>query len=304
VGLPVGAQAPAFSLDGLDGEATTLDDLRAGGKPVVLVFGDPDCGPCAAFLPDLARYQRDYANRLTVALISRGTVAANRAKATQHRLAHVLLQHDREVSTTYQVHGTPSAVLIRADGMIGSAVAQGADQIRSLVGVAVGLPPLAPLPTVHGHGDEPRNGHAGAALPPARAPLTVGDQAPDLSLRDLSGQTVALADFRGARTLLLFWNPDCGFCQRILDDLRAWESDPPPTAPRLVLVSTGDVEANRAMGLAAPILLESSFEAGRAFGAQGTPSAVLFDEAGTVASETAVGGPAVLALAGYTQAPR
>jgi hypothetical protein len=33
---------------------------------------------------------------------------------------------------------------------------------------------------------------------------------------DLSGKHVGLADFRGHQTLLLFWNPGCAFCNRML----------------------------------------------------------------------------------------
>ena len=51
------------------------------------------------------------------------------------------------------------------------------------------------------------------------------------------------------------------------------------------------------MGLNSPLVLEQSFHAGSAFGASGTPSAVLVDEEGKVASELAVGVPGVLALA-------
>src|SRR5438046_2178142 len=36
-GLPVGSVAPAFALPGLNGETLTLDFLRAGGKPVLLL---------------------------------------------------------------------------------------------------------------------------------------------------------------------------------------------------------------------------------------------------------------------------
>jgi hypothetical protein len=43
--------------------------------------------------------------------------------------------------------------------------------------------------------------------------------------------------------------------------------------------------------------LDQQFAVGRAFSASGTPSAVLVDEEGKVASEIAVGGPAVLELA-------
>jgi thioredoxin-like negative regulator of GroEL len=114
--------------------------LRAAGKPVLLFFTDPDCGPCTALLPDLGRWQRESQARVTMALVSRGTAEAHRAKTTEHGLANVLLQRDREVAEAYQVRGTPSTVLVRPDGTIGSALAQGADAIRLLVARTVGVP--------------------------------------------------------------------------------------------------------------------------------------------------------------------
>ena len=83
------------------------------GKPVVLLFSDPGCGPCNALLPEIGRWQREHATKVVVALISRGTVEANRPKVTEHGLTHVLLQKDREIAQAYQASGTPSAVLIR-----------------------------------------------------------------------------------------------------------------------------------------------------------------------------------------------
>jgi thiol-disulfide isomerase/thioredoxin len=103
--------------------------------------------------------------------------------------------------------------------------------------------------------------------------------------------------FRGHETLVLFWNPGCGFCQRMLPDLKRWEDAETPGVPRLVVVSTGEVEANRAMGLRSPLVLDDGFAAGRAFGAGGTPSAVLVVAAGRIASPVAVGAQAVMALA-------
>ena len=47
-----------------------------------------------------------------------------------------------------------------------------------------------------------------------------------------------------------------------------------------------------------PVLLDQQFAVGRAFGASGTPSAVLVDAEGKVASEVAVGAPGVLEIAG------
>src|SRR5690606_6301755 len=91
-------------------------------------------------------------------------------------------------------------------------------------------------------------------------------------------------------------NPACGYCRRMLSDLQAWEADPPAHAPRVLLISSGTIEANRALGLASPVLLDSGFRTGYAYGAKGTPSAVLIDAQGKVASEVVVGAAAILPM--------
>src|SRR5829696_4568256 len=122
-GLPVGSEAPDFSLSGLHGETLTLDALRSSGKPVMALFTDPGCGPCNAMLPDVGRWQGEHAQKLTLALISRGEVEENKTKAQEHGLSNMLLQMDWEVSESYEVRGTPSAVLISTDGKIATPVA-------------------------------------------------------------------------------------------------------------------------------------------------------------------------------------
>jgi peroxiredoxin len=201
----------------------------------------------------------------------------------------VLLQKDREVAEAYLAYGTPSAVLVRQDGTIGSPVAQGADAIRALVTATLNgtLPPTA------------SNGQAAAAAPRPPAGLKIGEPAPDFSLPDLDSKTVKLSDYRGKPTLVLFWRPSCGFCERMLPDLKAWETNARNGAPKLLVVSTDSVEVNKAMGLRSRVLLETSgMSVGSKFGAGGTPMAVLVDAEGRIASELAAGAPAVLALAG------
>ena len=83
----------------------------------------------------------------------------------------------------------------------------------------------------------------------------------------------------------------------MLPDLKEWEANPPEGTPKLLVVSAGTVEANEAMELSSPVVLDQEFAVGRAFGASGTPSATLVDEEGKIASEVAVGAPAVLELA-------
>lgn len=301
-GLPVDTAAPTFALSNLKGETITLEALRALGKPIVLIFSDPGCGPCTALLPQIGRWQREHATKLVIALMSRGTVQAHRPKVSEYGMTHVLLQQDREVAEAYQAYRTPSAVLVRRDGTIGSPVAVGADAIRSLIARAMNLPILNALPMAM-----PANGNDhGAALASGQsASLKIGEPAPELRLPDLAGKTVRLADFRGSKTLLLFWNPGCGFCQRMLEDLKAWEAKPAKDAPKLLVVSTGTVQANKAMGLYSPIVLDQNMSIGSKFGAHGTPMAVLVDAEGKIASEVAAGAQAALALArgGQNQVP-
>ncbi|MBI3801477.1 MAG: redoxin domain-containing protein [Deltaproteobacteria bacterium] len=298
-GLPIGTLAPPFQLPGLYGETLTLDALRASGKPVLLLFSDPGCGPCNALLPELVPWQRDHSSELTIALISHGSREENQTKSIQHKLTNVLVQQDREVAMAYQSLGTPAAVLVSADGKIASPVAPGADAIRALIARAVGQPVIAQPPTAV----PALNGHGHVPTPPQPVLAKIGDPAPTLALPDLHGKTINMTKvFKAGNTLVLFWNPGCGFCSQMLADLKAWESSPPAGAPQLLVVSTGAVESNRKMDLRSLVVLDEGFQVGRSFGAQGTPSGILVQD-GKIASPLVVGAPAVLALARGEQGP-
>jgi peroxiredoxin len=304
-GLPVGSAAPEFGLSGLHGETLTIDALRSSGKTVMMLFTDPGCGPCNAMLPEVGRWQEEHAHKLTLALISRGEVEENKIKTQEHGLSNVLLQKDWEVSESFEVQGTPSAVLIDSDGKIASPVAGGAEGIRGLLSYAVGdraqLPMQPQQPQAQGR-PCPNCGKVHAAAPTVAAALPLGEKAPEVKLPDLAGNTVELAkNFKGEETLLVFWNPGCGFCQQMLSDLREWEQNPPEEAPKLLVVSAGTEEANREQGLSSTVVLDQNFSVGRAFGASGTPSAVLVDAEGKVASDIPVGAPAVLQMAGASR---
>jgi peroxiredoxin len=168
-----------------------------------------------------------------------------------------------------------------------------------------GAPEPAPAPNGNG-GPCPKcgkvhpNGNGAAQAMPAGP--KVGEPAPGIKLEDLEGKTIDLADFKGSETLIHFWNPGCGFCQQMLDDVKALESNSSEGVPKMLFVSAGTEEANKEMGLRSPVVLDQEFSVGRSFGASGTPSAVLIDEEGKIASEIAVGAPAVLELAGAKKA--
>ena len=103
----MGSTAPDFSLRGLHDETLTLEALRAPGKPVMVLFTDPGCGPCNAMLPEVGRWQEEHAQKLTLSLVSRGEVEENKTKAQEHGLRNVLLQKDWEVSELLRGQGHP-----------------------------------------------------------------------------------------------------------------------------------------------------------------------------------------------------
>lgn len=264
--LPVDNTAPAFSLRDLDGQIATLDSLVAADKPLLLVFSEPGCGSCDELLPEVGRWQREYEDRLTTVVISRGTVGQNKNKQAKHDLGRVLLQVDREVADAYGVVGTPSACVVH-NGKIARAIAAGPGDTRSLVVDLVAI----------------------------RA--RKGEPAPAFALEDLHGNSISSSSLHGDRTLLLFWNPACGYCQQMLDDLKAWELRASVTSPQLLVISTGSAASNEEQGFRSRVLLDPDFTVANMFGAGGTPAAVLLDQQSMVVSEVAVGKQAVMALA-------
>jgi thiol-disulfide isomerase/thioredoxin/uncharacterized membrane protein YphA (DoxX/SURF4 family) len=275
-GPSVGDVAPRFTLETAGGGTHTMSRLLAPGLPVLLVFADPGCGPCDELAPDVARWQRDHADAVTVAVVSGGDREASVSKADTHGLDGVLLDPDRSVGSAYQASGTPAAVLVSPAGMIAAPVAQGADAVAELFDRAL------------------------VWVEPAAPGLPVGVPAPELELEELGGGTVALRDGLAAdrETLVVFWNPGCGFCRAIHDDLRAWEQDAGANDSALLVMSAGEPEAVRGEGFGARVLLDPDFEGARAFGADGTPMAVLVGPDATIRSGLGGGAPAVLALAG------
>lgn len=114
--------------------------------------------------------------------------------------------------------------------------------------------------------------------------LRVGDVAPGLQLDDLTGVNRSLDDFRGSETLILFWDPGCDFCKRMLEELKAWESAHQDDSPKLLVVSRGTSATNTKMELHAPVVLDPGGHASSRYGATATPSAVLIDADGKIAA--------------------
>jgi thiol-disulfide isomerase/thioredoxin len=136
-GLPVGSPAPAFDLPHYDGGRGSLEQILNQGKPVLLIFTSPLCGPCVSLFKEIGEWQRAHSDEINVTVVSRGTIKENFVNTVRNGLQNVLLQTEYEVAELYQSKVTPSALLINSDGRIGSLLAAGADEIRALLGSAL-----------------------------------------------------------------------------------------------------------------------------------------------------------------------
>lgn len=181
--LPVGAVAPSFRLNDLQGQPWALDDLLGSCQFLLLVFVDPRCRPCAALYPDLGRWQRQE-GPLGVVAISRGTPDQNRRAVEEHGLSLVLLQEDDEIARSYGALGTPRAVLVGPDQRVASVVATGAEAIRDLVArvnAGLGADEAEPSPAENPNQEE--------AVPPVD-PSAHPQPHPDLTTSELDGETI------------------------------------------------------------------------------------------------------------------
>lgn len=270
LGMDPGTPAPVVTANVSDGSTVTRDDLLAAGLPLLLVFTSPGCAPCRALMPRVAEWQHELAGSLRVVAASAGDLDTIRELEAEHGLEPCLVDTEHALSGAFLTTGTPSGVLIAPDGLIASYLAVGVDEIEALV-------------------DRVAEGQAvfdGTA---------VGSPVPEIELVGLDGALVPLVDPEGGETVLLFWNPGCGYCRSMLDDLRTWERGREAGSPRLLVVSSGDADETVADGLRSTVVLDPDFAVGAGFGANGTPMAVGVGPDGTVASRLLVGGDDVLA---------
>jgi peroxiredoxin len=136
-GLRPGTAAPGFTLPRLGGGELSLSDYAT--RRLLLVFSDPNCGPCDVLAPRLERFAKDTPG-VSVVMVSRGDVEENRRKVEQFGLTFpVVLQEQWQLSRQYAKFATPIAYLIDEQGRIAADVALGVDAILELPSVAAAL---------------------------------------------------------------------------------------------------------------------------------------------------------------------
>lgn len=135
--------------------------------------------------------------------------------------------------------------------------------------------------------------------------LPLGSAAPEFELTDLSGGRRKLSEFRGRDVLLVFFNPRCGFCTKMADDLAALPTEGGHGQAVPLVVTTGDADENRKLiklhGIRCTVLLQQEMEVASRYRAQGTPMGYRIDAEGRIASELTIGAEPLLKLSAWSE---
>lgn len=122
VGYKVGNSAPEFILKALNGESYSLTGLRQKGH-VLVVFWAVDCVYCYAHIKEFNQAHDKFKDKLTIAAINVGGEYPVEVSeyVNDNQLKYLVLSerlNNLDVGERYRVLGTPTIVLISAQGQI------------------------------------------------------------------------------------------------------------------------------------------------------------------------------------------
>jgi peroxiredoxin len=118
--------------------------------------------------------------------------------------------------------------------------------------------------------------------------VQVGDEAPNFTLRDLTGNVMSLSQLRGKVVLLNFWATWCGPCRVEMPAMEQLYRTLPRREFEILAVSTDPQGAvvtrpfQREMGFTFPILHDSEYRVGLTYGARTIPITFMVDRRGIV----------------------
>lgn len=132
--------------------------------------------------------------------------------------------------------------------------------------------------------------------------LLIGSRAPDFVLPDLDGKDVSFKNLlaKGKSLLFFFVSPNCNPCGALLPEIDTWQKELKEKV-NFVFISTGKAKENaeKLTGKTfRQVLLQKDREVAEQFGALWTPTALLINTDGTVASRIAAGDAAIRELVG------
>ncbi len=121
-GLEIGAKAPDFTLETLEGEEITLSEV---GKPVMLNFWASWCPPCKAEMPHMVNFYESRSDDVEIIAVNmmhqESSVEDMKAFHDDYQLNFpVPFDEDGTVTGMYQVKSIPTSYFVNAEGYIES----------------------------------------------------------------------------------------------------------------------------------------------------------------------------------------
>lgn len=112
-------EAPAFSLQDLEGNVVSLTDLR--GRQVVLNFWATWCGPCRVEIPSFSRFARDNPEIAVLGIAVDGTREELARAAEDLGIDYPVLIGTPEIVRRYGASTVPTTVVVDEEGRVKTA---------------------------------------------------------------------------------------------------------------------------------------------------------------------------------------
>ena len=125
-------------------------------------------------------------------------------------------------------------------------------------------------------------------------PQTLTGKAPDINLKNLSGEIVTLEDYRGKPVLLHFWATWCKPCVKELPEIEAAWRDLHDEGFVVLAVDVGEEQGIvqtfvKRLDLTFPVLLDQSSSAAHAYNIIGLPVSFFIDKNGMISEQLSGG---------------
>jgi methylamine dehydrogenase accessory protein MauD len=118
-----------------------------------------------------------------------------------------------------------------------------------------------------------------------RAGLKVGRKAPDFTLPSVNGAEVSLHDYCGRKLLLVFMQPGCGPCHRVMPELNRLHG---AGEPEVLVVQNGELDTACKWAQehrpSFPVAVQDRYALSKKYEIFATPFAFLIDEHGIILS--------------------
>ena len=233
----IGKPAPEFQVKDLKGEELSLEKYK--GHIVLLDFWATWCGPCIAELPNVKKTYQKYKDQkfqiIGISLDRSQQPLETFIEKEELGWVHYWDQ-DGQIANQYKVTGIPSMFLLDGQGVIqkaglrghalGTAVAELVEENLTNPG---GTPKIIPEPN-----SPPKsipatklikmkpNPESGDSTTPSVKNISAleGKTAPDFQVKDLNGEDLSLAKYKGQIVLLDFWATWCPPCIKEIPKLK------------------------------------------------------------------------------------